>query len=154
HPFPSRRSSDLTEFTNNDNANWQLFFAQSLNAKDASPTIRQVVAGDHYIHGSNISEGGTLGNANRNLLDYFQISFDPLGAAVLDYTDDHNDFDGHTYVTRQISGPSISGNGITMVPAPAQGPGPFPAGPPAPPGPNGEQVMDFLHDVADGLLVV
>ena len=61
-------------------------------AADPEATVeafRQVVASDHYIHGSNISEGGTLGNANRNLIDYFQISFDPTGAAIIDYADDH-----------------------------------------------------------------
>lgn len=136
---------------NNDSADWKVFFAQSFDATSASPTFRQVPASDHFIHGSNISTGGTLGTANRNLLDYFQISFDPTGAAVVDYTDDHNDFDGHTFVTRQIAGPSIGGG---MVPAPVPGMGPFPPGPPVPPGPNGEQVVDFEHDVADGLLVV
>lgn len=136
---------------NNDSADWKVFFAQSFNATANQPTFRQVVASDHFIHGSNISTGGTLGTANRNLLDYFQISFDPKGAAVIDYTDDHNDFDGHTFVTRQITGPSINGG---TVPAPVQGPGPFLPGPPAPPGPGGEQVMDFAQDVADGLLVV
>jgi hypothetical protein len=146
-----------TEPTNNDNANWEVFFAQSLNADENTPTFRQVRVSDHFIHGSNISTGGTLGTANRNLLDYFQISFDPKGAAVVDYTDDHNDFDGHTYVTRQIAGPSINAEtlaGPATVPAPVPGPGPFPAGPPAQPGPNGEQVTDFAQDAADGLLVV
>jgi hypothetical protein len=135
---------------NNDSADWKVFYAQSFNATADQPTFRQVVASDHFIHGSNISTGGTLGTANRNLLDYFQISFDPTGAAVVDYTDDHNDFDGHTFVTRQIAGPSINGG---MLPPPVEGSG-FPPGPPAPPGPDGEQVMDFEHDVADGLLVV
>ena len=141
-----------TEATNNNNADWNVFYAQSFNATADSPTFRQVKVSDHAIHGSNISEGGTLGNANRNLLDYFQISFDPTGAAVIDYTDDHNDFDGHTYVSRQISGPSIKGG---MVPAPAQGSGPFAPGlnpPPAQPGPNGEQVTDFTGDQTIGLL--
>src|SRR6267143_4671764 len=50
------------------------------------------------------SPRGLTGSANRNLIDYFQVSFDPTGAAVIAYTDDHNDFDGHTYVTRQIGG--------------------------------------------------
>jgi hypothetical protein len=132
-----------TEATNNNNADWKVYFAQSFNATAVSPSFRQVEAGDHFIHGSNISEGGTLGNANRNLLDYFQISFDPKGAAVIDYTDDHNDFDGHTYVTRQISGPSINGG---TVPKPK-------AQDPTPASPDG-QVIDFAQDVASGLLVV
>jgi hypothetical protein len=134
--------------TNDDSANWKVFYAQTFNAKAASPTFRQVTAGDHVIHGSNISEGGTLGNANRNLLDYFQISFDPTGAAVIDYTDDHNDFDGHTYVMRQISGPSMQGGNL---PPPVEGA----ALPPATvPGPNDPQVTDFAQDVQIGLLGV
>jgi hypothetical protein len=141
-----------TSPTNNDDADWNVFYAQSFNATAPSPTFRQVKVSDHAIHGSNISEGGTLGNANRNLLDYFQISFDPRGAAVIDYTDDHNDFDGHTYVSRQISGPSINGG---TVPAAVAGPGPYPPGlnpAPAQPGPNGEQVTDFAGDQSYGLL--
>ena len=143
-----------SELTNNDNANWQVFFAQSFNATALTPSFRQVPASDHFIHGSNISLGGTLGTANRNLLDYFQISFDPTGAAVIGYTDDHNDFDGHTFVTRQISGKGIKG---AEVPFPAEGPGPFiPGQSPAPaqPGPGGEQVTDFAQDVSIGLLGV
>ncbi|MFN2635208.1 MAG: post-COAP-1 domain-containing protein, partial [Thermoanaerobaculia bacterium] len=137
-----------TELTNNDNANWKVFYAVTFNGKAASPTFQQVTAGDHVIHASNISEGGTLGNANRNLLDYFQISFDPTGAAVIDYTDDHNDFDGHTYVMRQTGGPGIRG---TNVPAPVEG-GALP--PATAPGPNDPQVTDFAQDVATGLLAV
>jgi hypothetical protein len=137
-----------SEATNNDNANWKVFFAQSFNATATIPTFRQVTASDHFIHASNISTGGTLGTANRNLLDYFQISFDPQGAAVIDYTDDHNDFDGHTFVMRQISGPSINGG---TVPAPIEGAAlPPPAGPPA----DGSQVTDFAQDVTTGLLAV
>jgi hypothetical protein len=64
-----------TATSNNNDADWNVFYAQSFNATAAVPTFRQVKVSDHFIHGSNISEGGTLGNANRNLLDYFQISF-------------------------------------------------------------------------------
>lgn len=116
-----------SEPTNNDNANWNVFYAQSFNATATTPTFRQAQVSDHFIHGSNISEGGLLGNANRNLLDYFQISFDPQGAAVVGWTDDHNDFSGHTYIAHQITGPSIT-NGSAL-PAPGPAPTPDPAGP-------------------------
>ena len=148
--------------TNDDNAQWKVYFAQSFNADGDAPTFRvaEVTEPEHVIHGSNISTGGTLGNANRNLIDYFQISFDPQGAAVVAYTDDHNDFDGHTYVARQVSGPGING---TNVPAPAEGaqlsrpPGTplVPEAdvfPPEQPGRNGEQVTDFAQDAVSGLL--
>ena len=134
-----------SEATNNDNANWNVFFAQTLNAKDLSPTFRQVIASDHVIHGSNISTGGLLGASNRNLLDYFQVSIDPTGAAVIGYTDDHNDFDGHTFVTRQIGGPSFKGG---TVPSPGATPAP------TPPAGDGSQVQDFSQDHVTGLLLV
>ncbi len=154
-----------TNSINNDDAQWKVFFGQSFNATSATPSfqIAEVTEPSHFIHGSNISEGGLdpTGGANRNLIDYFQVSFDPLGAAVLAYTDDHNDFDGNTYMARQISGPSILGGnlppvvaGVNLAPPP---PTPrVPAGdvfPPAQPGPNGEQVTDFLLDVQAGLVV-
>ncbi|HEV8685961.1 MAG TPA: DUF11 domain-containing protein [Gaiellaceae bacterium] len=142
--------------TNNDSANWKVFYAQSYDATSANPTFRQVTASDHFIHGSNISTGGTLGTANRNLLDYFQISFDPTGGAVVGYTDDHNDFDGHTYVTHQIGGPGLNKNKTSVPspgPAPAPQSGPFPLAADVG-GEPGSQVTDFQHDVADALLVV
>ncbi|HEY7783308.1 MAG TPA: post-COAP-1 domain-containing protein [Pyrinomonadaceae bacterium] len=136
---------------NNDDADWQVFYAQSFDADAEVPTFRQVTASDHIIHASNISTGGTLGTANRNLIDYFQVSFDPTGAAVISYTDDHNDYDGHTYVTRQIGGPSINNEGATNVPAPVEGAGlpPVSLTPP-----DGAQVTDFAQDVQIGLLGV
>src|SRR6266536_4289552 len=141
-----------TESSNDDNADWKVFFAQSLNATDASPVFRQVALSDHFIHGSNISEDGLpliAGNApNRNLLDYLQIGFDPTGAAVVAYTDDHNDFDGHVYVARQVSGSGVTG---FQIPPPVEGS----ALPPASPrDPNAPQVIDFPQDQRNGLLTV
>jgi uncharacterized repeat protein (TIGR01451 family) len=128
---------------NADNADWKMFYAQSYDATATNPTFRQVTASDHVIHGSNISTGGTLGTANRNLLDYFQVSFDPNGGAVIAYTDDHNDFDGHSFVTHQIGGPGLN-TGKSAVPSPGPAPGATP--PPA----DGAQVTDFAQDAASG----
>ncbi|MGH9873409.1 MAG: PKD domain-containing protein, partial [Pyrinomonadaceae bacterium] len=141
-----------TASSNNDNADWKVFFAQSLNVTDANPVIRQVTLSDHFIHGSNISEEGLPllpGEApNRNLLDYFQIGFDPTGAAVVAYTDDHNDFDGHVYVARQISGPGVRG---TNIPAPVNGSA-LPQPTPRPV--NAPQVIDYPQDQKNGLLTI
>ena len=140
--------------TNNNNANWKVFYAQSFNATSDAPTFRQTTVSDHFIHGSNISEMGldpTGEGANRNLIDYFQVSFDPTGAAVVGYTDDHNDFDGHTYVARQSSGPAINSKG--NVPNPGSPPtaqsGPFPLAATVA-GLDGSQVTDFRGDVQTG----
>lgn len=155
---------------NNDDARWRVYFAQSFNADSATPTFRIVQASDHSNHASNISLKGLplTGEApNRNLIDYFQVNFDPQGAAVIGYTDDHNDFDGNTFVARQITGPSINGGSLPAVAEgsalPAQpfampGATPPPAGgvtpQPMQPGPRGEQVTDFAFDQDSGLLAV
>ncbi len=143
-----------TSARNDDNANWKVYYAFTSNATNAKPTFAQVEASDHFIHASNISEGGLTGEANRNLLDYFQVSFDPKGAAVIGYTDDHNDFFGNLYGTRQISGPSINGGNV---PASIEGNlvrgSDLDAQPPQQPSPDGAQVTDFPFDVADALLV-
>ena len=142
---------------NDDKAEWKVYFAQSFNATSNTPTFRiaEVTEPEHVIHASNISEGGTTGSANRNLLDYFQVSFDPSGAAVIAYTDDHNDYDGNTFVARQISGPSIkTGN---LLPAQVEGTGlVLPPGdlfPPRVPGVNGEQATDYALDLQESSLV-
>ena len=155
---------------NNDNARWRVYFAQSFNADAPAPTFRIAQASDHSIHASNISLKGlslTGESPNRNLIDYFQVNFDPQGAAVIGYTDDHNDFDGSTYVARQITGPSIKGGNLPGVregsALPAQpfavpGATPPPDGGVTPqamqPGPGGEQVTDFAFDQDSGLLAV
>ena len=159
--------------TNNDNARWRVYYAQTFNATSDVPSFQYVRASDHTNHAANISLSGLVltGGPNRNLLDYFQVNFDPVGAAEIAYTDDHNDFSGEVFATRQISGPSINAklpNGPAKVPAPKAGsalpaqpfavPGATPStqGQPAPqpmqPGPNGEQVTDFAQDQDSGLL--
>jgi hypothetical protein len=163
---------------NDDNSRWRVYYAMSYNATSDSPTFQYAQASDHTNHSANISLSGLVltGGPNRNLGDYFQTNYDPVGAAEIAWTDDHNDFSGAVYNTRQIGGPSINGklaanvqpNGTPgNVPAPVEGsalpaqpfavPGTLPAlGQPAPqpmqPGPNGEQVTDFAQDQDTGLL--
>ena len=136
-----------TSPANNGAADWDVLFAQSLDANSNSPTFAQQAISDHKIHGSNVSLMGLGGANNRNLLDYFQVALDPQGAAVVAFTDDHNDFEGHVYVTRQLDGPSLyaSANGTGMV---------EPASPPPLPSQdfNLPEVTDFLHDATTGLL--
>jgi hypothetical protein len=125
-----------------------VFMAQSLNADSWYPVFRQATVSDHFIHAGVISVGGTLGNENRNLIDYFQVSFDPQGAAVIDYTDDHNDYDGATYVTRQISGPTVTRKKMKKQTEGAALPSKQPFST------DGSQVVDFAGDVTKGLMVL
>ncbi len=152
-----------TDPLNNDSANWKVYYAQCADVTAATPSFAQVTVSDHFIHGSNISEGGTTGTANRNLLDYYQVSFDPSGAAVIGYTDDHNDFNGNTFITHQISGTTIDGGTVTA-PAPIAPQPPFVPAPSAAfltaagagytfPSFTGAQVTDFYGDQTQGLLV-
>lgn len=133
---------------NDDNADWHVYMAYSFNATSARPIFVEQEASDHVIHASNISLGGTLGTANRNLLDYFQICFDPLGAPVVGYTDDHIDYTGNTYVTREYVGITAYGNYLhyngegTELPARQ------------PYSNDGSQVVDPPYDVTNALLAV
>lgn len=133
---------------NEDNSDWRVFVAQTTNALDPVPTVCQMPVSDHVIHAANISLGGTFGNANRNLLDYFQIAYDPIGALVVAYTDDHEDFTGNVYATRQITGYNDEGQHLpshivegSKVP------------PLAPFSTDGSQVVDPEGDLVQGLLV-
>jgi hypothetical protein len=124
---------------NTDQANWKVFFAQTLNATSSSPTVFQTVASDHFNHGSNISLAGfTTGTSpNRNLADFFQVAIDPQGMALISFADDSADFAGHTYVTHQIGGYSLN-TGKTMRIKGTNTPTPVATSAP--------QVFDFRHD--------
>ncbi len=138
-----------SETPNNTNAcDWHVYMALTTDATAQNPHVEIARVSDHVVHASNVSLGG-LGvdtpatpQPNRNLCDYFQVAIDPLGACVVAFTDDHNDFDGHTYVARQLGGPSLyaSANGGTGVLA-SVSPLPLPV-----PDPSQPQVTDFLHD--------
>lgn len=139
---------------------WAAYYALTYNATAATPAFQEAQASNHFLHAGNISESGlvlTGTNPNRNLLDYFEVSYDPTGAAVIGYTDDHNDFSGESFSVRQVGGPAI--NPGTSVPTPKEGPAAkrqtaFGINTIDPiPGPFGAQVTDWTDDVSYGLVV-
>jgi hypothetical protein len=97
-----------------NNAEWKTYYAFTANARASTPTMRWLEASDHVNHVGNISQAGFSPNetaVNRNLIDFFEVAHDPRdGAAVIAFGDDHNDFDGATYYTRQIAGPGLRAN--------------------------------------------
>ncbi len=128
-----------------NNGDWAVYYAFTKNALDDIPTFLQVRASNHFIHASNVSEAG-LGSGpanNRNLLDFFQVDMDPKGAAVIAFADDHNDFDGQTYVTRQIAGPSLLAS-VGKVPTVKCHPVPFNHNPLR--SSSDPEVIDFRND--------
>jgi len=124
---------------NTDAANWNVYFAQTLNATSSSPTILQTIASDHFIHGSNISLAGfTTGTSpNRNLADFFQVAIDPQGFALISFADDSADFAGHTYVAHQIAGYSLNTGKTARIKG---------TNAPTPIATSAPQVHDFRHD--------
>lgn len=140
-------------------AMWTVYYALTYNATANVPSFMEQRMSNHFNHAGNISEGGlvvTGANPNRNLLDYFEVSFDPKGAAVVGYTDDHSDFSGECFAVRQTGGLSIVPG--VVVPTPVEGPKAAPQSAPAAyvtapiPGPFGAQVTDFVGDESYGLV--
>ena len=69
--------------------NWNVYYAESVNGHDLSPTFTQSLASDHVVHRGTVSTGGLGGGANRNLGDLFQIGFDSQHRANIAFSDDH-----------------------------------------------------------------
>jgi hypothetical protein len=69
-------------------AQWNVYYAESVNGHDATPFFLQSVISDHVIHRGTISTGGLGGGADRSLADLFQIAFDPQHRANVAFSDD------------------------------------------------------------------
>jgi hypothetical protein len=70
-------------------ANWNVFYAESINGHGPGPAFTQTAISDHVIHRGTVSTGGLGGGADRSLADYFQIAFDPAHQANVAFSDDH-----------------------------------------------------------------
>ncbi|HEY9288448.1 MAG TPA: sialidase family protein [Candidatus Dormibacteraeota bacterium] len=92
---------------------WNVFFAQSQNALNTGPNFKTVQISSEPNHLGQICTGG-LGcstGGDRNLLDFFTVDVDHLGAANVTFADDYNgptiDFNRFT---RQVAGNSVFKN--------------------------------------------
>lgn len=90
-------------------AEWNVMFAQSLNANSREPVFTVSKASDHVMHKGSISTGGLIGSSDRSLLDFFEVAIGPDGLANIIYADNGN-APTHAEYARQNSGPLAKAN--------------------------------------------
>ena len=93
---------------------WNVYFAQSLNALNLGSDFKSVQVSTQPNHIGPICTAGLAceqQGGNRNLLDFFTVDIDHLGAAHIAYSDDNNQNQfTRDRTTRQISGVSVFKN--------------------------------------------
>lgn len=95
---------------------WNMFFAQSLNAANREPAFTVTQASDHVMHVGPICNVGILcGNGTRQLLDFFQVAVGPDGLANIMYADTgSSNGSPHVSYARQIGGPLGLNNPVAV----------------------------------------
>jgi hypothetical protein len=97
---------------------WNVYFGQSMNALNPGANFKSVQVSAEPNHLGPICTGGTgCTSGDRDLLDFFTVDVDHLGAAHIVYSDDHQrrNTDTRDKLTRQIAGNSIfNGQNITL----------------------------------------
>ena len=85
---------------------WNVMFAQSLNADSREPVFTISQASDHPNHNNGICVNGTLCllGGDRSLADFFQVAIGPDGLANIAYADNGHS-STHVEYTRQRTGP-------------------------------------------------
>jgi hypothetical protein len=112
--YGTNGTEDPTTSTNDE---WNVYFAQSLNAADREPVFTVSQASDHIMHKGPICNVGILcGGGTRQLLDFFQVAVGPDGLANIMYADtgDSNGTPSVTYA-RQNSGPVALKKPVTVL---------------------------------------
>jgi hypothetical protein len=66
---------------------WHVYLAQTLGGLGDAPTFAVTRVSDHVIHKGQISTGGLIGNADRRLLDFFEVDHDRAGMARVVWAD-------------------------------------------------------------------
>ena len=85
---------------------WNVMFAQSLNADSREPVFTISQASDHPNHNNGICVNGTLCllGGDRSLADFFQVAIGPDGLANIVFADNGHS-STHVEYTRQRTGP-------------------------------------------------
>ena len=103
---------------------WYAYFAQVRFDFKSPPrsTIYQVRASEHPMHFGQICQGGigcTLSNGDRSMADFFAVTVDAAGAAIIVYDDTTNQHHGAAdFAAKQVAGPGAFGTPISRtVPA-------------------------------------
>jgi len=90
-------------------AEWNVFFAQSLNANSREPVFTVSQVSDHVMHKGQVSTGGLIGSSDRSLLDFFEVAIGPDGLANIIYADNGSSAT-HAEFARQATGPLAKAN--------------------------------------------
>src|SRR5437868_144042 len=91
---------------------WNVYFSQSLNALNTGSNFKTVQVSTEPNHIGQLCTNGLNCSGDRDLLDFFTVDVDHLGAAVIAYSDDHERraSDTRDKSTRQIAGVSVFQN--------------------------------------------
>jgi len=91
---------------------WNVYFGQSMNALNGGKDYKSVQISDHPNHLGGICTAGLACSGDRDLLDFFTVDVDHLGAANVVWADDNTTrgSDTRNKFSRQLSGPSVFKN--------------------------------------------
>ena len=91
---------------------WNTYFGQSLNALNTGSNFKNVQISDHPNHLGGICTAGLSCSGDRDLLDFFTVDIDHLGAANVVWADDNTSrgSDTRNKFARQLSGVSVFKN--------------------------------------------
>src|SRR5213080_4792241 len=91
---------------------WNVYFGQSLNALNGGKDYKSVQISDHPNHLGGICTAGLACSGDRDLLDFFTVDIDHLGAANVVWADDNTTrgSDTRNKFSRQLSGVSVFKN--------------------------------------------
>src|SRR5438270_8482837 len=116
--YGTNGTEDPTTSLNNQ---WNVYFAQSLNAGEREPVFTVSQASDHITHKGPICNVGILCSPlpgdppSRQLLDFFQIAVGPDGLANIMFADTGaSNGSPHVTYARQIGGPVALTNPIAV----------------------------------------